>query len=324
MWIGVSSRESGVQTDSEEVHGSSDNERAGRCRTVRVNGPESLGEVTVRAPGQVVGTMDSSELEAEAVELLQGLGLKEYEAKSFVALSRMPSGTAKDISDTTDVPRTRVYDAIRVLEAKGLVEVQHSNPRQFRAVPVEEAVASLQEEYASRTERLEQALSSIEPVEREEETIAQEVWGLGETDAIATRTERLIEEATEEVVLVVGSEALLTDEFLTSLAEASTRVNVIVGAVTEGVAERLRAAVPDAEVFVSGLEWLHGPPIDDGETAIGRLLLVDRETILLSSFEPESGKERAVFGYGFGNGIVVIARRLMATGLIPADDPGQP
>jgi hypothetical protein len=30
----------------------------------------------------------------------------------------------------------------------------------------------------------------------------------------------------------------------------------------------------------------------------------------------------AVYGHGFGNGLVVIARRLMATGLFPAEDPG--
>ena len=34
--------------------------------------------------------------------------------------------------------------------------------------------------------------------------------------------------------------------------------------------------------------------------------------------------EKAVFGRGFDNGIVVIARRLMATGLQPADDPETP
>ncbi|RLM77810.1 TrmB family transcriptional regulator, partial [Halobellus sp. Atlit-38R] len=43
----------------------------------------------------------------QAIELLQQLGLKEYEAKSFVALARRQRGTAKDISETSEVPRTR-------------------------------------------------------------------------------------------------------------------------------------------------------------------------------------------------------------------------
>jgi sugar-specific transcriptional regulator TrmB len=72
--------------------------------------------------------MSTDDAEARAVELLQQLGLKEYEARCFVGLTRVPSGTAKQLGEITDVPRTRVYDAVRVLEAQGLVEVQHSSP----------------------------------------------------------------------------------------------------------------------------------------------------------------------------------------------------
>ncbi len=98
----------------------------------------------------------------QAVELLQQLGLKEYEAKCLVALSRLPKGTAKDISETSDVPRTRVYDAIRVLETKGLVEIQHSNPQQFRAVPIKEAAETLRQEYESRTDTLVEAMEKVQ------------------------------------------------------------------------------------------------------------------------------------------------------------------
>ena len=48
--------------------------------------------------------------------------MKEYEAQCFVGLSRLSSGTAKQLSEITDVPRTRVYDAIRLLEVQGLVD----------------------------------------------------------------------------------------------------------------------------------------------------------------------------------------------------------
>src|SRR6056297_2335517 len=92
--------------------------------------------------------------QTRAIDLLQELGLKEYEAKSFVALARRQHGTAKDISETSDVPRTRVYDAVRVLESKGLVETQHSNPQVFRAVSIDEAVDTLQAEYIERAESL--------------------------------------------------------------------------------------------------------------------------------------------------------------------------
>lgn len=44
----------------------------------------------------------------ESIELLQQLGLKEYEARAFVALTRVEAGTAKDIAELSEVPRTRV------------------------------------------------------------------------------------------------------------------------------------------------------------------------------------------------------------------------
>lgn len=55
---------------------------------------------------------------------------------------QLSTGTAKEISEISEVPRRRVYDAIRVLKAQGLVEVQHSNPQQYRAVSVEEPEAA--------------------------------------------------------------------------------------------------------------------------------------------------------------------------------------
>jgi HTH-type transcriptional regulator, sugar sensing transcriptional regulator len=263
-----------------------------------------------------------------AVELLQKLGLKEYEAKCFVALSRLPKGTAKTISETSEVPRTRVYDAIRVLEAKGLVEVQHSNPQQFRAVSIEEAAETLREEYQSRTETLVDALGDIEPaLPDDDQEVTHEVWALSGATPITNRTQQLIDAAGREIVLIVGREAVLTEDLVENLQTAQeTSLSVLIGAVTEQLRDRIQEALPDAEVFVSGLEWLSGSLTDQSEdVTISRLLLVDRNTILVSSvYEKDSNEpsdEKAVFGRGFDNGIVVIARRLMATGLNSADDP---
>jgi len=256
-----------------------------------------------------------------AVELLQEFGLKEYEAGCFVALSRRPQGTAKDISETSDVPRTRVYDAIRVLEAKGLVEIQHSNPKQFRAVPIDEALQTLRAEYEERAEALRQALEGLDPAESPDQTeITHEVWALSGRAGIETRVQQLIDDADEEIVFVVGHEDILTEELLGELAAASDRgVNVAVGTQETAALEGLDERLPEIETFVSGLEWLGHSAFPDDDTEIGRLLLVDNSAILVSSFTPDSHgdrtHERAVFGRGFDNGLVAIVRRLMAGGL---------
>ena len=257
----------------------------------------------------------------EAAEVLQQLGLKEYEARCFVGLSRLNSGTAKQLSEMTEVPRTRVYDAIRMLEAQGLVEIQHSSPQRFRAVPLNEATETLRDQYEARVERLHNTLDTIDVVETEEDSNLQEVWSMSGRQAIENRTDDLISGASEEVVLVIGEESLLTEELTDRLNAVGNGVDLVIGALSKSVEKQVHEAIPHATTFISGLEWLHGEDESQDEVAIGRLLLVDRSTILVSSIMPETGKEQAVFGQGFGNGLVVIARRLMAQGLLTARDP---
>jgi len=264
--------------------------------------------------------MDAPSTQERAIGLLQQLGLKEYEAKSFVALARRQSGTAKDISETSDVPRTRVYDAIRVLESKGLVETQHSNPQVFRAVSIDEAVDTLQAEYIERASALRNALTGLEPADEDPgEDVTHEVWALSGDQGISSRALSLIEGATEEIVLVVGHESIFTRKLANALESARERgVSVLVGTVTEKLRAAISDELPNVEVFVSELDWLRRSAVPEDDTEISRLLLVDREAILVSSFTrtDESGREheQGVFGRGFDNGLVTIVRRLMATG----------
>lgn len=269
---------------------------------------------------------DLSNYEA-AVELLQQLGLKEYESKTFVTLSGLPRGTAKDVSDRSEVPRTRVYDAIRVLETKGLVEIQHSSPQEFRTVPIDEAVAVLREEYEDRTDSLREALEGIEATPATNDTEAvHEVWTLAGESSIKKRTLKLLDDVEEELVFIIGSEAVLTESLLRRLQRLQEyQVTILIGTTSESLQSTIVEKLPDVKVFVSGLEWLHSDGSTEDQTEITRIILVDRSTILVStssvSLDTDAVKERAVFGRGFDNGLVAITRRLMATGLAPSADP---
>jgi len=273
--------------------------------------------------------MTEEQARAETVSLLQDLGLKEYEARCFLALTQASTATAKEISDHSEVPRTRVYDAIRVLEAEGLVEVQHSSPQQFRAVSVDEATATLQRKYDDRLDTLESYLDGLErDGEPDELDQMQEVWSLSGHDGISSRTLDLVEASNEEILLLAVDEDVLTDDLLAALTDAIGRgVNVIVGAISGAIVESIKTELPDAEVFETELDWLVGSHSGlEDEVAIGRLLLVDRESLLVSSFYPDDGPdehtEQAVFATGLGNGVVVLIRRLIATGLLQIEDPG--
>ena len=228
-----------------------------------------------------------------AVELLQQLGCKEYEARAFVALSRLTAGTAKDVSETSDVPRTRVYDAIRVLEERGLVETKHSNPKQFRAVSVAEAVETLRSTYEDRAESLGTALRSLDPIEgRSGVDGTHEVWALSGAPAIRNRSLQLFAEAEEEIIFVIGDDSGFDENVVEHLRAADERgISVVVGGPDETSTEAIDESLPDVETFVSGLEGLHTSPYPNDETKISRLLLIDGETILVSSFTPAATDE---------------------------------
>lgn len=265
--------------------------------------------------------MESFESSEQAIDLLQELGLKEYESRTFVTLTRVPNATAKEISEHSSVPRTRVYDAVNVLESKGLVETQRSTPQRFRAVETEEAIKTLQREYQSRTTRLEEALKELSPVDRGiDGDDPHEIWALSGSRAIENRTEQLITEANNEVFLIAGQEDILTTGLENTLRDATnTGIRVIIGTISSELEDEFRAAVPKADTFISEVRWLQQAPEPDDDIVISRIVLVDQNTILVStskgSADAETLSEHAIFGKGFENGIVALIRRLMASGL---------
>ena len=259
--------------------------------------------------------MSTKERLEDAIQGLQQLGLQEYEARCFVGLSRLSSGTAKQISEITEVPRTRVYDAIRVLETKGLVEVHHSSPKQFWAVPLEEAMETLRDQYEFRVNRVHRALESVETVDTDEDSPVQEVWSISGAEPIEHRTVDLIAGASDEVVLVLGDRELLSGGLVAALNDVDDETELLVGTVSESLRTELKEAVDATATLTSELAWLIG---DDSAT-FGHLLLVDRSALLISSVLEDDGLH-AVYGSGEGNGMVLMARRFVTERLFPSVD----
>lgn len=251
----------------------------------------------------------------QAIEELEQLGLREYEAKCFVSLTRITAGTAREVSEQVDVPRTRVYEAVRSLESEGLVEIQHSSPQRFRAISISEAVEVLEKRYRDRIQSLERALEQIsESSEIHCADADPEVWSLVGTDSITTRMNRLIDEAGAEVLVLVGNEAVLSDLLYERLVAADDRgLDVVVGTGSTALRDQLRESLPSALVFDSELEWLQtnrGP----NSIGIGRLVLVDDTHLLASTLMQSNGatREQAVCGNGTSNSMVLTLRQILS------------
>ena len=130
---------------------------------------------------------------------------------------------------------------------------------------------------------------------------------------------------------VLKSEATgaLKDRGATHLEERhDTALSSVLGGMSDDIVSRIESEVPSARVFETELEWLVEQGFGDG-VAISRLLLTDRTNLLVSSFYPKETREeaklneQAVFATGLRNGVVVLIRRLISTGLGPLADPAK-
>jgi sugar-specific transcriptional regulator TrmB len=217
----------------------------------------------------------------DAVAALERLGLSNYEARSFVALQRLGTGTARDVHEETGIPRSQVYGAADELEERGLVSVQQSRPKRYRPVELEEARERLTAEFERDREA---AFDHLERVRREpgpSQERQEDVWTITGSDAIDTRMTALTEEAKQRVAVATDDAAYLPDETFEALRRFHADGGEVVAiSRTAAIRESFEA---EGMVAVAPPEQLVDP--DNDRSA--RLVLVDEDALLLSVLADE-------------------------------------
>jgi sugar-specific transcriptional regulator TrmB len=208
--------------------------------------------------------------ESAAVDSLRTLGLSTYEAQVFIALQRLGVGTARDVDRVTDVPRSQVYGAAESLEERGLVEVQQSNPMQYRAVELEQARELLRDRFEREQERAFDYLERASEAPDEDEQRAG-VWTVEGRENVSSRIARLVAEADERLLFATPAE-LLDDDVAEAIRGRADDVAVAVLSDDDAVLEAFDETGVETDQF----------PAQPDVTKAGRLLAVDGDTVLLS------------------------------------------
>lgn len=242
-----------------------------------------------------------------AIEQLERFGLSTYAARTFVALVGLGTGTAREVSQISEVPRTRVYDAVDELHREGLVDIRQSNPKEFYAISAETTGRKYEQELHHRVETLLTALSEIEPIERQEEQ--RGVWTVEGQGPITDRVLEFVAAAEDEIVFMTV-EDLLTQEIIEALGAAADRdVSIKLGGVSTDVQADIQDDVPGAELFDSLWMW--------SDTPAGRLMMVDGTQTLVSALvngeaaSPSDPRaETAIWGSGEKNSLVVVLKAI--------------
>lgn len=75
------------------------------------------------------------------MDKLKLFGLNSYQAKLWTALLSRGIATAGELSDISNVPRSRAYDVLESLEKKGFITMKVGKPIKYMAVPPKDVAA---------------------------------------------------------------------------------------------------------------------------------------------------------------------------------------
>jgi sugar-specific transcriptional regulator TrmB len=215
----------------------------------------------------------------DAIQGLKRLGLTTYEARVFLALQKLGSGAASEVSEVADVPRSQVYGAAEGLEKHGLVETQQSTPTVYRPVPLEQARRQLLDQLAETGAETFDYLDTIQNSAAGEER-SESIWLIRGSDVIDSRIVSIAEEADERLLYGADEPGMVGPEVVEALlATAEGGVTVVVASVNEAVLEQ----VPD------GLAAYRVPEERVMDVDTGRLVVADDATILMSTHQTEFG-----------------------------------
>ena len=227
--------------------------------------------------------------ETDAVEAFERLGLTSYEAKVFIALQALRSGTAREVANVADVPRSQVYSVAESLEDRGLLEVGQSSPIRYRPVDVEEARETLRERFENEQDR---AFEYVETVREETagEEAQEDIWTIRGRDRVDDRVVDVLSRAERRIVFGTRLPEFVTDEIGRLLEkQAADGLEVSVVSRSSVVRERLEA--------LEGVSAYTPPEHRTEDDRSGRIAIVDDDTILLSVVD-DDGEETAIWSAG--------------------------
>lgn len=227
------------------------------------------------------------------VDHLIRLGLSEYEAKAYIATVALGEGKIKEISEESGVPRSKTYDVMEKLAARGFVEAGNSNPICYRANEPRKASNHLMEEIVSANEEV---VNYLDEVSRRAEKRDNPIWTLKGDWAIDNKICEMIDSAQNDVHLVCTHRHLIHYAKQISMASEAKSVKVLLAHQPEvfagllGKAEilKLNEFWPKSRVPEGGMISEKGFMIQDGKYNLEMLLICDHHDSLLLSKEGES------------------------------------
>ncbi|MBU0469937.1 MAG: hypothetical protein KKA62_05110 [Nanoarchaeota archaeon] len=100
-------------------------------------------------------------VQKEFLDKLTDFGLNSYERKLWIALLSRGVSTAGELSDISNVPRSRAYDVLESLEKKGFIVVKVGKPIKYLAVSPSEVVERVKKKVVEEADQKNKVLTEL-------------------------------------------------------------------------------------------------------------------------------------------------------------------
>ncbi|WP_049924932.1 HTH-type sugar sensing transcriptional regulator TrmB [Halopiger goleimassiliensis] len=166
--------------------------------------------------------MAPDELRSTVERVGDRFNLGEYEIDAYLTVLEQGQLTASEIADRTDIPQPRVYDTVRSLSDRGLVELRESRPMKVVAIDPEEAFDDVQTS-------LEQMIDELEARYTAPARDTEAVSLVKSRSTILRYLEEVIDAADYELSLSLTPDLLVRyEEELAAAIDADVSVDLIV------------------------------------------------------------------------------------------------
>ena len=154
-------------------------------------------------------------IDKDIIGSLKVLGLSSYEAIAYYTLNSMIEAKATEISNKSNIPRTKIYSVLKELTKKGYIETQFGHPNIYRAVNPSIIFKNEKDKLIEKLNNSQNEL--IYNYENQISKVPAPMWLIREEQKIINKEIELIEKTRKELKMRIG---FLFEDELESLKKA--------------------------------------------------------------------------------------------------------
>ena len=138
----------------------------------------------------------------ENIATLKGIGLTMYEAQAYVTLTSLIQATAEEVSKSSGIPRSKIYDVLKKLNEKDFIEIEDGRPLTYI---VKSPVEVLNREKERLNSEIDDSISRLTNIyENGMSQVQAPIWRIYGVEKIINQEVEIIKRAKNTVNMRIG------------------------------------------------------------------------------------------------------------------------